>query len=123
MPHLKTLLLNNNRLESIPEDLAQLKSLNVLKLAYNNLSALPPGLALIPSLEKLDVWGGNAFPEDIKRVMKKNELIGFLRGELSLNTPDVIYTYPRIHQQSADGRETSGSPPYSTRCWLAQSFS
>ncbi|KKM03389.1 hypothetical protein LCGC14_1774920 [marine sediment metagenome] len=52
---LKDLKLTQNRLQSLPEDLKNLEFLKNLYLKYNNLRALPDSFGYIPSLEIVDL--------------------------------------------------------------------
>ena len=47
----------SNRLTALPEDLAELAQLRVLRLKYNALAALPPVLAALPRLATLELSG------------------------------------------------------------------
>ena len=55
--HLETLLLNNNKLKSLPTSLATLTKLEKLDLSHNALRELPDNLGLLPSLSRLNVSG------------------------------------------------------------------
>jgi len=55
LPHLVSLNLSHNRLESLPHSMFGFLHLRDLSVAHNQLSCLPPGLNLCTSLRRLDV--------------------------------------------------------------------
>ena len=55
--HLETLLLNNNKLKSLPTSLTSLTKLEKLDLSHNALRELPDNLGHLPALSRLNVYG------------------------------------------------------------------
>lgn len=53
--HLKTLILNDNQINSFPENILELKQLNYLNLRTNQLEEIPEKISRLTTLETLDV--------------------------------------------------------------------
>jgi len=82
LPNLSVLLLDYNRLEELPLKITELKSLKRLGVSNNRLSGLPARLSLIRSLEEIKVEG-NPFAPALTKAIKKQEVLGYLRGDIS----------------------------------------
>ena len=69
---LRTLIMRNNRLDdsSIPKELAQLKSLQVLNISGNHLQEFPPSFLELTNLKRLYFGANNltAIPRDIQQL-------------------------------------------------------
>ena len=71
MTGLTELDLTSNQLTYIPEELGEMKSLQVLKLGYNELTVVPLGIMGLRSLQPL-ILSGNRISEVVKK--------GIIRG-------------------------------------------
>lgn len=94
-PNLKVLDMQGNRLNSLPDGIAQLKSLTVLNLSSNNITELNPNLCTITSLKELDLSFNRitALPKTIGELKKLEKLLitnNYLTKTLPATFKDLI---------------------------------
>ena len=75
-PHITELDLTSNSLTTLPDDLAELKYLRVLRVKYNKLAAIPEAVVALQQLATLDVAGNRltALPDDLAKLQALHDL-------------------------------------------------
>ncbi|KAG8470896.1 hypothetical protein KFE25_009317 [Diacronema lutheri] len=76
IPGLHILDVSENRLQSIPREIAQLSHLKELRISHNDLESLPEELAQLPSLRLVDARNNSrlrAVPQSLAAIVRTDE--------------------------------------------------
>jgi internalin A len=94
--HLLSLNASNNRLSALPESIARLSELKVLKLNNNELPKLPAGVATLGALEELCVQDNRltSLPSDISALSSLKHL--HVNKNRLLKIPMDLYKLPHL---------------------------
>ncbi|MFY7786569.1 MAG: leucine-rich repeat domain-containing protein, partial [Thermoflexibacteraceae bacterium] len=94
---LKTLHLSRNHLEALPDELTALTQLEVLNMSNNQLTVLPPEIVNLPNLTLLDISANNIeqLPQNISNLQKLRFLD--MSGNRHIkNLPDDLANIPNM---------------------------
>lgn len=97
LKRLKTLIIGSSReanrgLRYLPEELAQLTSLSVLRISDSDFNELPPVLGRIPSLSTLEIWhNGGLIPMRLTDKIARNSQATSFFMNCALNFPLNMY--------------------------------
>lgn len=91
MPHLKVLDLRDNKIISIPDEIAMLQHVIRLDLTNNDITTLPNTLGLLPHLQNLQIEG-NSLKQIRMDVIKggTNRILKHLREKLQDNQMEKV---------------------------------
>lgn len=109
---LRLLLLNDNRLEALPDDLGRLTRLSELELNHNGFAVFPRAILELSTLNELELSGNrlSALPDDIDRLtgLTEIELIDNQLAEL----PPSLARLAHLEELKLDRNRLLALPPW-----------
>jgi signal transduction histidine kinase len=110
LPNLRMLLLNQNRLSSLPRDLGRLSRLSELELNYNEFTVFPPEILELAALNELELSGNRiaVLPDEIGRLAQLTE-IELLDNQLAA-LPAAVASLVHLEELKLDRNRLASLP-------------